>query len=85
MSSSGGSDEGKNNGKVLMHTPEMQKALDLIWEYGGIGGDHHKAWVLDQVVQALCGSQERYERWVAEYQKGDEGPNSYEWEKGIAP
>jgi hypothetical protein len=34
------------------------KALELIVRYGGIDGDHHKAWVLDQVCRILTGCQE---------------------------
>lgn len=28
-------------------------ALDFVMRYGGIDGDHHKTWVIDQVVRAL--------------------------------
>lgn len=31
------------------------KALDYAVMYGGIDGGHHKAWVIDQMVRALCG------------------------------
>lgn len=33
-----------------------QFALDYIARYGGIDGDHHKAWVLDQVARILNGA-----------------------------
>lgn len=58
-------------------------ALAIITRYGGIDGAHHKQWTLDQVVRALTGG--AYRHWVRGYQKGDEGPNTYEWETGIAP
>ena len=32
-------------------------ALFRICQYGGIDGDHHKDWVLDQVVRILNGTQ----------------------------
>lgn len=32
-----------------------REALDLIAEYGGIDGGHHKQWLLDQVVRVLTG------------------------------
>lgn len=33
----------------------IEKALDLAVRYGGTDGDHHKAWVIDQMVRALTG------------------------------
>ncbi len=31
-------------------------AMELISRYGGIDGDHHKQWVLDQTARILCGT-----------------------------
>ena len=58
-------------------------ALDIAWKYGNTDGDHHKAWVIDQMVRAL--TQENYEAWVRERKKGEDGPETYGWEPGIAP
>jgi hypothetical protein len=58
-------------------------ALDMIHKYGGIDGGHHKQWVLDQVVRALTG--DKYAKWVEDHNAGDDGPNTYEWDVGIAP
>lgn len=33
----------------------IDKALDYAVRYGQIDGDHHKAWVIDQIVRALTG------------------------------
>jgi len=33
----------------------INKALEFALRYGGIDGDHHKAWVIDQMVRALTG------------------------------
>jgi hypothetical protein len=33
----------------------IQEAIDLALSYGQIDGDHHKAWVIDQMVRALTG------------------------------
>lgn len=33
--------------------PDVDKAIDFAVRYGGIDGDHHKAWVIDQMVRAL--------------------------------
>lgn len=57
----------------------IDQATDLILEYGGIDGSHHKMWVLDQVLRLLLG--DRYEQAIAEYRNGSE----YEWDEGIAP
>jgi len=61
----------------------VEEALDLINRYGGIDGGHHKQWVLDQVVRALAGP--GYEDWVKEHCDGKDGPETYEWDEGIAP
>jgi hypothetical protein len=56
----------------------IQLAVDLIVQNGWIDGDHHKAWVMDQVVRVLTG--DRYEQVVAEA-TADGG----EWDEGVAP
>ena len=61
----------------------IMKALELIGQYGGIDGGHHKQWVLDQVVRTLTGSD--YDAWVAVMKDGEDGPNTYDWDTGIAP
>jgi len=33
----------------------ITKALEIATEYGGIDGDHHKTWAIDQIVRALTG------------------------------
>jgi len=58
-------------------------AIELAVMYGGIDGDHHKAWVIDQMVRVLAGPD--YDRIVAEACDGEDGPDSYEWNVGIAP
>lgn len=83
-------------------------ALYFIMAYGGIDGDHHKAWVLDQVARILKGTpvivQEarwlngtknlrywtgepspEYHAWVAEVKSGEDGPETYSYDEGIAP
>jgi len=55
----------------------------MIHQYGGIDGNHHKQWVLDQVVRALTGA--KYDDWVKEHNDGKDGPDTYEWDVGIAP
>ena len=64
-------------------TEKEQKALDLIEQYGGIDGAHHKDWVLDQVARILLG--EGYEAWVVDLKSGEDGPETYGYDEGIAP
>lgn len=33
----------------------IDKALKIAIEYGGIDGDRHKTWVIDQIVRTLTG------------------------------
>jgi len=33
----------------------IDKAIEFAVRFGGIDGDHHKAWVIDQMVRALTG------------------------------
>lgn len=82
-------------------------ALNYINRYGGIDGEHHKTWVLDQVARILSGapisvriarwsdgtsefrftvgSSEAYEEFVKEHRDGEDGPETYDWDVGIAP
>lgn len=61
----------------------INEAVDLAVRYGGIDGDHHKAWVIDQMVRVLTG--DNYQQIVTEACNGEDGPNTYSWEVGIAP
>jgi len=58
-------------------------AIDLAVRYGGIDGSHHKDWLIDQMVRILAG--DRYEEIVAEAKAGEDGPETYDWDEGIAP
>jgi hypothetical protein len=60
-------------------------ALECAQNYGQIDGDHHKMWVIDQMVRVLNGSNEQYEQWVKEANDGDDGPDTYSWDTGVAP
>ncbi len=68
----------------------IRKALELAVQHGGHDGAHHKDWVIDQMVRALCGSSdgeatEEYKDLVAEAKEGGDGPETYSWNEGIAP
>lgn len=87
-------------------------ALEYIQQYGSIDGDHHKAWVIDQVARVLKGTPvkvvvarwgtldaiveehyrfqtgeptQAYHQWVAEARTGEDGPETYDYDVGIAP
>lgn len=68
-----------------MNNERIKKALDIAWDYAQCDGSHHKMWVIDQMVRALCGSEEEYEKWVGEYTKPLEDGDYYPWDIGIAP
>ena len=57
--------------------------LGLVFQYGQIDGEHHKTWVIDQIVKTLTG--ENYEKWVQHYEYDEETGEEYEWDTGIAP
>lgn len=63
----------------------IEKALSLAWNYGQIDGDHHKMWFIDQMVRALCGSEEEYTNWVNKYTEPLEDGDYYSWDCGINP
>lgn len=64
------------------HNGKIKEATDFIFEWGGVDGGHHKQWVLDQVIRIL---HDDYDGWVKEFCDGEEGPDTYEWDEGIAP
>lgn len=66
----------------MMEKPQKD-VLNIIERYGGIDGDHHKTWVIDQVARALLGN--NYEAWVKEMKAGEDGADTYDWDEGIPP
>jgi chromosome segregation ATPase len=62
---------------------KVEESIDFIVKYGGIDGAHHKDWVLDQTVRKLSG--DNYSKIIADAKAGEDGPDTYEWEEGIAP
>lgn len=55
----------------------------IIIPYGWIDGDHHKTWVIDQIVRKLVG--DKYDTFIKAVNYGKDGPDTYEWGTGIAP
>ena len=59
--------------------------VEIIHQYGGIDGEHHKQWVLDQIVRIAMGNDGGYEAWVRDHCAGKDGTDTYEWDEGVAP
>ena len=77
--------------KILKNRPKkdiernIETALNLAWSYAQIDGDHHKMWVIDQMVRTLCGNEEEYEKWVEAYETPNGSDEHYKWHTGITP
>lgn len=61
----------------------ITRAITIAVQSGGADGSHHKAWVVDQMVRILAG--EKYDEIVRAAKDGEDGPDSYEWDCGVAP
>jgi hypothetical protein len=62
---------------------KVAAALHIAICYCGVDGEHHKSWVIDQMIRVLTGDD--YDRIIAEYCDGEDGSNTYEHDVGIAP
>lgn len=62
---------------------KIEAALEVLERYGQIEGDHHSKWVIDQVARILLGDQ--YQAWVVDMRDGEDGPDTYDYDTGIAP
>lgn len=62
---------------------KIKQAVDIAWQYAQIYGDHHKMWIIDQMVRTLLGETE-YKKWVESYET-PYGDDCWVWEVGIAP
>ena len=58
-------------------------ALTCARQYGQIDGGHHKMWVIDQMCRHILG--DNYDEFITECKKGEDGPETYDWDVGIAP
>jgi hypothetical protein len=62
----------ENDGYSLMQD-RIRASVALIVKFGGIDGEHHKKWVIDQVTRLLTG--DHYTALVAEARAGVDGPD----------
>lgn len=58
-------------------------ASRIATRFGGIGGDHHKQWVIDQMLRAILGDK-GYQEWVTEM-NSEPGYEDDPWDEGIPP
>lgn len=58
-------------------------AVGVLVETGQCDGDHHKMWTIDQALRILLG--DKYEQAITDYCAGEDGPETYSWDVGIAP
>ena len=72
-----------SNTGAIIRQRKIAKALNIAYRYGSIDGAHHKMWVIDQMVRALTGTD--YDNWIEKVKAGKDGPDTYEWDEGIAP
>jgi hypothetical protein len=72
---------------VPSHEVRVAEALELISQFGGVEGEHHKTWVIDQVARSLLGSDYAYDKWAREMEGDPEDEDNYygPWDEGIAP
>lgn len=61
----------------------MRAAIHIGFNYGGNDGAHHKQWTIDQMIRILAGDE--YDLLVVKACAGEDGPNTYTWDTGIAP
>jgi hypothetical protein len=64
-------------------TGDAEKALRILIDHGMADGAHHKQWVIDQAIRALSGAY--YQDLITAYNHGEDGPDTYMWDEGIAP
>lgn len=61
----------------------VELAVQVLVETGQEDGDHHKMWTIDQALRILLG--DRYGQAITDYCAGEDGPETYSWDVGIAP
>lgn len=59
------------------------KAVKIAKEYAQIDGEHHKMWVIDQMLRELLSND--YDNWLNDYNQYSRENDYKEWDCGIAP
>lgn len=60
----------------------IDEALEKIANDAAWDGEHHKMRCIDDVVRILTGPD--YDKWVAEFNDGEDGPETYDWEDAVS-
>jgi len=60
---------------------KVEEVLKMLGE-GIPEGSHHLLWLIDQIARTLS---DDYEQFVLDYEEGEDGPFTYEWDTGIPP
>lgn len=63
---------------------KLSDIMDVAELCGGVDGSHHKQWGLDQIIRIIVGP-DGYKSWLSGYCDGQNGPETYSWDEGIAP
>ena len=71
--------------EIKANDEKTGRVVELITQYGGIDGGHHKQWLLDQTMRTLLGND--YQTWRNAYDNftDEDGERYSEWDEGIAP
>jgi hypothetical protein len=67
----------------MSNKDKIKKAIELGIKDGCVDGAHHKMWVIDQMIRILAG--DKYDDIIKEACNGEDGPDTYSWDVGIAP
>lgn len=67
----------------MTNKKRISEAVSIGLQYGQIDGAHHKTWVIDQMLRVLL--QDEYDEAIRNSCCGEDGPDTYGWETGIAP
>lgn len=59
----------------------IMSALEVVLEHGWIDGEHHKQWVIAQMVRKLCETEVSYAQWAKHFEQ----ITGVEFDEGIAP
>ena len=81
--------------RLIEFSVRRSNASSILFLFGQTDGVHHKTWVIDQVLRALCGCEydienecfkqnQEYQDWIHNYCYVN-GEQEYEWDCGIAP
>ena len=58
---------------------KIEKVIELIADYGFMDGEHHKIWLIDQILRTMTGCPSKGENDEYKHITGDD------WDTGIAP